>query len=556
MKFQNILLLTSLALGSVISENIDYAYTTDDLKYNFKCLEDNKGVCKYLEKELYEAINGLSEIHNLETPLKFEAFVDDLSKYRLYPSREVVAVVLNKEFVPLSTKDKNIISPYPNSEAILANISKENENDFYLVLNNFKSNESYLDSLREDFDSSIVMEITEELKSLGLIGYPYGQSLFIPKGEFKKEFFFPKRREPERMDATAKNVTEFCNDMVNLEKSHTLINWEDTLISKESITTKVRRAVKKLVKCYVPKKYMKNEDDELKNNEGENELNRIIAVGDIHGDYEHLIAILRHAKLIDEENNWIGKDSILVQVGDLNQRGNETPKIYNTMIDLREQAKEKGGIVYMLLGNHEILEIQGNHFYTSMSDYELYGGVEGLEEAFSPEGRIGQFVRQEMNVTMVVGDSLFVHASLTPEYLAITEGGTVDDLNAHAREILLDTPSVEGLYELYLQGVNHTVYNDPVFNPDDGPLGTRIFANGEETDEMCSKLEKTLELTNTKRMIVGHTVQTYGKIRTKCNNKLILIDIGISRCIGGGYYGYLEMLTDKKEIWARYLGGN
>jgi len=52
-------------------------------------------------------------------------------------------------------------------------------------------------------------------------------------------------------------------------------------------------------------------------------------------------------------------------------------------------------------------------------------------------------------------------------------------------------------------------------------------------------------------MIVGHTVQEYGKVKTRCNNKIILIDLGLSNCIGN-YFGYLEILNDKKEIWTRY----
>jgi len=60
-------------------------------------------------------------------------------------------------------------------------------------------------------------------------------------------------------------------------------------------------------------------------------------------------------------------------------------------------------------------------------------------------------------------------------------------------------------------------------------------------------------------MIDGHAVQAYGKITTKCQNKLIFTDIGISRCINsGGYYGYLEILDKKngRETWARYFKKN
>ncbi|ORX78585.1 Metallo-dependent phosphatase [Anaeromyces robustus] len=348
------------------------------------------------------------------------------------------------------------------------------------------------------------------------------------------------------MDATAQHVKDFCKDLVNDEKSHEIVHWEDTLISKESISTKVRRSVKKVVKCFAKGNNKNNEEEkEVVKNNG---YKRLIALGDIHGDHDHLISILRHAKLIDEENNWIGTDAIFVQLGDLIDRGGETRKVYDTILKLREQAKEKGGEVDVILGNHEVLALQGNHLYTSLDDFDSFGGVEALEEEFGPEGRFGKFIRQEMNITMIINDSLFVHGSITPEH--IPEG--LDNLNQVTREILLDTPTVDELYDLFLNGVSHPIFANKIFDTGSGPICSKKLTNGDER-EICSILEETLRLTNTKRMIVGHNVQFYGKIRTKCNNKLIMIDIGISRCIGGGYYGYLEMLLDKNEIWARYF---
>jgi len=62
MKFYKVLLCSTLALGTVISKNINYEYTTDDLKYNFNCVENNRSVCKFLKKELNEAVNAISKI--------------------------------------------------------------------------------------------------------------------------------------------------------------------------------------------------------------------------------------------------------------------------------------------------------------------------------------------------------------------------------------------------------------------------------------------------------------------------------------------------------------
>jgi len=146
--------------------------------------------------------------------------------------------------------------------------------------------------------------------------------------------------------------------------------------------------------------------------------------------------------------------------------------------------------------------------------------VESIEYAFSPEGKIGKFMRQEMNLTMVVDDTIYAHAGVFPEHVA--EG--VDKLNERARQLLLDTPSVEELYQLYLNNITHPIFTDEIFLGNKSALDNKYLSNYPES-EMCSVLEETLKLTNTKRMIVGHTVQFYGKINTKCNNKLILIDV-------------------------------
>lgn len=47
---------------------------------------------------------------------------------------------------------------------------------------------------------------------------------------------------------------------------------------------------------------------------------RIIAIGDIHGDYKVMIKCLHIADLINHNNKWIGHDTYVVFVGDLNDR--------------------------------------------------------------------------------------------------------------------------------------------------------------------------------------------------------------------------------------------
>ncbi|OUM59719.1 hypothetical protein PIROE2DRAFT_29900, partial [Piromyces sp. E2] len=137
---------------------------------------------------------------------------------------------------------------------------------------------------------------------------------------------------------------------------------------------------------------------------------RVVALGDIHGDYEKLVQILRHAKIINKKNQWIAKRTILVQIGDLMDRGDDIIKILDLIKKLKKQAPQKNSIVHLLLGNHEIYNLRTNYFFTSSKDLESFGTLENREKVFSPTGKYGKLIREEMNVAMNINDSIFVHA--------------------------------------------------------------------------------------------------------------------------------------------------
>jgi hypothetical protein len=45
-------------------------------------------------------------------------------------------------------------------------------------------------------------------------------------------------------------------------------------------------------------------------------VKRIIVIGDLHGDWEMTIKSLKVASVINDKLNWIGKETVIVQVGD------------------------------------------------------------------------------------------------------------------------------------------------------------------------------------------------------------------------------------------------
>src|ERR1700730_7211921 len=84
---------------------------------------------------------------------------------------------------------------------------------------------------------------------------------------------------------------------------------------------------------------------------------RVVAIGDVHGDFERFTAVLRSAGLIDEDGNWAGGMTHLVQVGDALDRGPDSRKVLDLLMKLEQQAAKAGGYLHALIGNHEAMNL-------------------------------------------------------------------------------------------------------------------------------------------------------------------------------------------------------
>ena len=91
----------------------------------------------------------------------------------------------------------------------------------------------------------------------------------------------------------------------------------------------------------------------------------VVAIGDVHGDFDDFVAILQHTGLIDKQNHWTGSKSTLVQVGDLLDRGPEPRAVMDLLMALEKEASKNGGRVVSLLGNHEMMNIMGDLRYVT-----------------------------------------------------------------------------------------------------------------------------------------------------------------------------------------------
>lgn len=274
-------------------------------------------------------------------------------------------------------------------------------------------------------------------------------------------------------------------------------------------------------------------------------VKRIIAIGDLHGDYAATITALKKARLIDDKHNWIGSDTYVVQLGDQVDRGGRENdrtdedsefKIMHLFDRLHKQAKLFGGAVYSLIGNHELMNVLGDFTYTSRMGIRHFGGKKGRYEQFKPGGRIAVNMAKNRNVIMRIGDWIFVHGGITPRLAAKYK---IVEVNNLMRNYLLgDVRLADG-----------TEFKELFLNPG-GLLWTRRYS---EDKPDCKSLFASLDLLGAKRMVVAHTPQN--KINSRCKDCVWRIDTGMSKAFGkrdkknkNERIQILEILNNGKKI--------
>jgi hypothetical protein len=250
-------------------------------------------------------------------------------------------------------------------------------------------------------------------------------------------------------------------------------------------------------------------------------VERVVAVGDVHGDVDALKDVLRLAGLIDEKGKWSGGKAHLVQTGDIPDRGERTREAFELLMRLEGEALAAGGRVHALLGNHEVMNMLGDLRYVSPGELASFAdqspepdasgsprGSNGHREAYGPKGRYGQWLRRHAAVVRI-DDTLFVHGGVAPRVPA----KTLAELNRWVRQDLFPGNPPGGARDAQ------------------GPLWFRGYAQGAEEGARQS-LEEVLRRFGAKRMVMGHTTDRDGKIRTRFDGKAVFIDTGLSTGYG------------------------
>jgi hypothetical protein len=253
---------------------------------------------------------------------------------------------------------------------------------------------------------------------------------------------------------------------------------------------------------------------------------RIVAIGDLHGDLEATRRALLMAGAIDVANRWVGGELILVQTGDILDRGDDEAAILSLFEDLKVQAEAAGGAVHLLNGNHELMNAYLDFRYVTDTAFDAFGaGVEpdpldsllatldprerNRAAAFRPGGPVAQELARRPT-GLVVGTSLFVHGGILPEH---AEMG-LEEMNHSIQAWLRD----EGPQPEWIRG-------------DRSPVWTRLYSD-RPTLAACDTLTWVLDTLGVQRMVVGHTVQPTG-ITAYCGGRVWCVDVGMAEHYGG-----------------------
>ena len=294
-------------------------------------------------------------------------------------------------------------------------------------------------------------------------------------------------------------------------------------------------------------------------------VERVVAIGDLHGDYERYIEVMRSAGLIDKKDKWAGGKTHFVQTGDIPDRAPDTLKIIDHMVKLARQAKRKGGYVHMLIGNHEAMNVIGDLRYVSEGEFKAFtsknsarlqnmqwerqvewmraniltfeeidlvayraeweqkvplGWVEH-RQGWALSGKYGSLVKDNQ-VAVQINDTIFLHGGISAKYCKFS-------LQSLTEQVIEAMASFDPARE--------SIVDDPL-----GPLWYRGLAQEEEVDLFSQTLDNILNRYGANRIVVGHT-PTGGVVWPRFNQRVVVNDTGIATYYGA-HKGVLELTPD------------
>jgi hypothetical protein len=277
---------------------------------------------------------------------------------------------------------------------------------------------------------------------------------------------------------------------------------------------------------------------------------RVVAVGDVHGDLDAFVTVLKAAGLVDDKLKWTGGRAHLVQTGDRVDRGPDSRKVMDLLMRLEKDARKASGMVHALTGNHEVMNVLGDLRYVIPEEFSAFKSPDSLRLrdalweqqvqrrkdrkeaaltaddrrqfdtdhplgwvehrlAWGARGTYGSWIAKA-NAIARVGEAIFLHGGIGPKYADFSRS----DLNERIRRELEEPDPLTAL-----------VSQDP-----EGPLWYRGLAR--EDPALLPHLEMVLQRHGVRRMVIGHT-PTEGLVLPLYGGRVVMIDVGLAKAYGG-----------------------
>ncbi len=265
-------------------------------------------------------------------------------------------------------------------------------------------------------------------------------------------------------------------------------------------------------------------------NDISNDIDRIIIIGDVHGDIKRFKDILIKSEIINTNLEWIAEPSntIIIQLGDqidsLNRMSNENWEVLSDfeMIyfteHLNDIAKIKGGSVISLIGNHELMNIIGDFSYVSPKNRNDLR----IDLFKAKSGSIG-LILAKRPLIVKIKDLLFCHAKLNLTHLEL--------LKKRNKDIFY----INYIWKKYMENGKVALEDKAIFDEiilgHNGILWNRNENNKTETEQLFKEL-------GVKFMFLGHTALERISI---VDNQIFYCDTGLSRAFGTSKYQYIDI---------------
>jgi hypothetical protein len=274
----------------------------------------------------------------------------------------------------------------------------------------------------------------------------------------------------------------------------------------------------------------------------------LLAVGDVHGDYQTLASLMAAAKVIAAVPaqpgavQWNAGQATLVCTGDLIDKYTDSLDVIAFFRALEASAAAAGGQVIVLMGNHEAEFLAGGGTSTKAADFETELKKAGISPTDVAAGNdalgIGAWLRA-LPFAAAVGDWFFCHAGNTA-------GMTLDQL----RQAITTDVDANGFSANALVGATSLL--EARLHPAPWWEGLATASGGTTqaaADE--AELQSYVTALGAKHLVIGHqpvavsfsdgSKRAADTMFAHFSGLIFLIDTGMSRGVDSGLGGVLQV---------------